>query len=138
MSSEVLNRLWTAMQAHDAGAFADCFAPDYRSEQPAHPGRAFQGADKVQENWTNVFAGVPDFQAEMLASASAEGGVEISEWRWSGTHLDGAPFAMCGVTVMGIEGGRIAWGRLYMEGVELDEGDIDEMVRDTYRPPPSE
>ena len=25
---------------------------------------------------------------------------------------------MCGVTVMGIEAGRIAWGRLYMEVVE--------------------
>ena len=41
---------------------------------------------------------------------------------------------MQGVTVMGIEVERIAWGRLYMEVVERDGGDIDQMVRETYRP----
>jgi hypothetical protein len=45
---------------------------------------------------------------------------------------------MCGVTVMGIQDERIAWGRLYMETVERDDADIDQMVRDTYRPPVSE
>ena len=44
---------------------------------------------------------------------------------------------MCGVTVIGVEAGRIAWGRLYMEELERDSGDIDQMVRDTYRPPTS-
>jgi hypothetical protein len=138
VSSEVLNRLRAAMNEHDVDGFAACFAPGYRSEQPAHPGRAFQGADKVHENWTGVFAGVPDFRAELLASASAGDGVEIGEWRWSGTYTDGSPFAMCGVTVMGIEGERIAWARLYMEVVELDGAGIDEMVQETYRPPPAE
>jgi hypothetical protein len=42
---------------------------------------------------------------------------------------------MQGVTVMGTEGGRIAWGRLYMEVIEQTGGDIDAMVRETYRPP---
>ena len=50
---------------------------------------------------------------------------------------DGSPFVMCGVTVMGVEAGRIAWARLYMEALEHDGGDIDQMVRDTYRPPTS-
>jgi hypothetical protein len=65
------------------------------------------------ENWRSVFAGVPDFRAELLVASSA-GDVEFGEWHWSGTHLDGAPFAMCGVTVMGIEDGRVAWGRMYL------------------------
>jgi hypothetical protein len=39
---------------------------------------------------------------------------------------------------MGIEAEQIAWGRLYMEGVERDSADIDQMVRDTYRPPSTE
>ena len=60
---EVMNRLLAAMNAHDLDAFVACFAPDYRSEQPAHPSRAFEGSDKVRENWTSVFAGVPDFNA---------------------------------------------------------------------------
>jgi ketosteroid isomerase-like protein len=135
---EVMNRLLEAMNAHDLDAFVACFAPDYRSEQPAHPSRAFEGSDKVRENWTSVFSGVPDFNAELLLSATTDDGVEIGEWRWLGTHTDGSPFAMRGVIVMGIEGQQIAWGRLYMEVIERDGADIDQMVRDTYRPPGTE
>jgi hypothetical protein len=42
---------------------------------------------------------------------------------------------MCGVTVMGIEDGRVGWGRMYTEPVDRDDFDIDQMVRETYRPP---
>ena len=126
------------MNAHDLDAFVDCFGPDYRSDQPAHPDRAFTGRDQVRANWASVFAGVPNFTAELLVSASIDGGIEIAEWSWSGTHSDGSPFAMCGMTVMGIEEGRIAWGRLYMELRQPDGADIDQMVQETYRPPGSE
>ena len=132
---EVMDRLLVAMNAHDLAAFVACFASDYRSEQPAHPSRVFEGSDKVRENWTSVFSGVPDFTAELLLSATTEDGVEIGEWRWRGTYADGSPFAMRGVTVMGIESEHIAWGRLYMEVMEGDGADIDEMVREAYRPP---
>jgi ketosteroid isomerase-like protein len=135
---EVMDRLLAAMNAHDLEAFVACFAVDYRSEQPAYPSRAFEGSDKVRENWTSVFSGVPDFNAELLLSATTDDGVEIGEWRWQGTHTDGSRFAMRGVTVMGIEGEHIAWGRLYMEVIERDGADIDEMVRDAYRPPGTE
>jgi ketosteroid isomerase-like protein len=134
----MMRRVLDAMNAHDVDAFVACFAPDYRSEQPAHPARAFTGREQVRENWTGVFAGVPDFRAELLASATAEGGVEIGEWHWQGTYTDGSPFAMQGVTVMGIEDGHIAWGRLYMDLVEQDGVGIDEMVQETYRPPSAE
>src|SRR6478672_11689767 len=56
---EVMNRVLGALNAHDLDAFVACFAKDYRSEQPAHPDRAFQGSDKVRENWASVFSGVP-------------------------------------------------------------------------------
>jgi hypothetical protein len=131
----MMNRLLVALNDHDLDTFVECFAPDYRSEQPAHPDRRFQGRDKVRENWTSVFAGIPDFQAELLASANIGDNLEIGEWHWRGMHNDGTPFAMAGVTVMGIEDQRIVWGRLYMEVIEQDGGDIDAMVRDTYRPP---
>ena len=133
--ADLMNRLLAALNAHDLDAFVGCFAPDYRSEQPAHPNRAFEGRDKVRENWTNVFAGIPDFQAELLTSGVPEDDVEIGEWSWRGTYTDGTPFAMQGVTVMGIDAQQIAWGRLYMEVVEQDGGDIDAMVREAYRPP---
>ena len=135
---QVMNRLLAAMNAHDLDAFVACFALDYRSEQPAHPNFAFEGSDKVRENWTSVFSGVPDFTAELLLSATTGDGVEIGEWRWQGTHTDGSPFAMRGVTVMGIEREQIAWGRLYMEVIERDGADIDQMVQEAYRPPRTE
>jgi ketosteroid isomerase-like protein len=130
----VTDRLLTAMTARDAEAFAACFARDYDSKQPAHPARAFRGREQVLQNWTAVFAGVPDFRAELIAHATT-GDVEIGEWRWSGTHLDGAAFEMRGVTVLGVADDLVQWGRLYMEPVEAEGGAIDEMVRDTYRPP---
>ena len=133
--AEMMNRLLAALNAHDLDAFVECFASDYRSDQPAHPSRAFEGRDKVRENWTGVFAGIPDFQAELLTSGTMENAVEVGEWRWRGTHTDGAPFAMQGITVMGIEDEHIAWARLYMEVIEQEGADIDTMVRETYRPP---
>jgi ketosteroid isomerase-like protein len=132
----LLERLHAALDARDVDALADCFAPDYRSDQPAHPGREFRGRDQVRANWTSVFRGVPDFTAELLSAARTPLGVEVAEWRWRGTYTDGSPFAMAGVTVIGVVGDRIAWGRLYMEPVE-DGEPIDEMVEQTYRPPPA-
>ena len=131
----IMNRLLSAMNAHDLDAFVACFAPDYRSEQPAHPTRAFRGVDQVRENWASVFAGVPNLVAELLTSGKLHDGVEIGEWSWHGTHADGSDFSMRGVIVAGVEDERIGWARLYMEPVEQGGADIDEMVRDTYRPP---
>jgi len=131
---DVTYRLLSAMNAHDLDAFVACFAADYRSEQPAHPNREFQGSAKVRENWAGVFSGVPDFKADLLLTATTDEGVEIGEWRWSGRHVDGSTFAMRGMTVLGVMDDHIAWGRLYMEIVEEDGADIDEMVQETYRP----
>jgi ketosteroid isomerase-like protein len=128
------NRLLAAMNAHDLDAFVACFAVDYDSQQPAHPNRAFRGRDQVRKNWQGVFAGIPDFTAELLLSVATDHGVEVSEWRWHGTHTDGAPFAMQGMVVAGVDHDLIAWQRLYVEPVEQGGADIDEMVQETYRP----
>ena len=132
--AEIMNRLLSAMNAHDLDAFVACFASDYDSQQPAHPARSFRGSDQVRKNWAGVFAGVPDFSAELLLSSVTADGVEVGEWRWQGTHKDGSPFGMRGVIVLGVRDGLIAWGRLYMEPVEEGGADIDEMVQETYRP----
>ena len=132
--TDVTHEILAALNAHDVDRFVALFAEDYRSEQPPHPGREFQGAQRVRENWTAVFAGVPDFAAALLSSATSEG-VELGEWRWRGHHADGSSFDMRGVTVLGIEAGRVQWGRLYMEPVDEVTETIDEMVAKTYKPP---
>jgi hypothetical protein len=132
--TEMANRLLSAMNAHDLDLFVSCFAMDYDSQQPAHPNRAFRGSEQVRKNWESVFAGIPDFTAELLLSAEVDDGVEVSEWRWRGTYTDGTPFGMQGMIVTGIQRDHIAWQRLYFEPIEQGGADIDEMVEETYRP----
>ncbi|GAA1974034.1 hypothetical protein GCM10009798_39090 [Nocardioides panacihumi] len=130
----ILERLTAAQNSHDAEGFAALFADDYRSDQPAHPGRAFVGSAQVLENWTAVFAGVPDFRGELVASC-IDGEVEWGEVDWSGHHVDGSAFAMRGVIVATVRDGRIASARLYMEPVEQGGAGIDDVVAELYRPP---
>jgi hypothetical protein len=134
MIAAVLSRLVQAMNRHDAAGVADQFAPEYRSEQPLHPGRGFGGSGQVLKNWIAVFAGVPDFSADVVASSSGDDTI-WAEMRWQGTYRDGSPFLMRGVTVLGLRADRIAWARLYMEPVQPGGGDIESAVRDLYRAP---
>jgi ketosteroid isomerase-like protein len=125
----VATALAEAMNAHDIEAFVSLFAPDYDSRQPAHPDRAFVGRDQVRANWSAVFSGVPDFRAELVATA-VEGDTLWSEWRWRGTQADESPLDMAGVIVGGVRDGRLAWARLYVEPVEAGGAGIDAAVRD--------
>ena len=117
----VLARLNAAMNHHDLEAFVACFEPGYESEQPAHPDRRFRGAAQVRSNWTAMFAGVPDFRAEILRSVATGESVWV-EWRWTGTRAEGSRLDACGVCVFGVRNGLVAWGRLYMEDVEAGSG----------------
>ena len=118
-----------AEAACDLHAFVAVFASDYDSQQPAHPDRAFRGRDQVRANWSEVFTGVPDFRADLVATA-VEGDCVWSEWRWRGTHADGSRLDMAGVIIFGVRAERIAWARLYVEPVEQQGEGIEGAVRD--------
>lgn len=125
----VVTALAKAMNAHDLDAFVGFFAPDYDSRQPAHPDRAFRGRDQVRTNWSEIFAGVLDFHAELVATAVEEDTV-WSEWHWRGTHADGSRLDMAGVIIFGVSAGHISWARLYVEPVEERGEGIVAAVRD--------
>ncbi len=132
--NQTLERLRDAVNRHDPEAMAELFAPDYRSEQPAHPNRGFGGHAQVAANWREMFRGVPDLTAELLDEATA-GTTTWSEWAWHGHHTDGTPFEMRGVTIMDLDqDGRIARARLYMEPVERDGAAIEEAVQQLAKP----
>lgn len=132
----VTARLRDAMNGHDLDALLDCFHEDYRSEQPVHPGRGFGGRAQVRDNWSEIFAGVPDFTAALASYCEAEDQT-WSEWRWTGTRTDGSALDMAGVGIFGVRDGRIAWGRLYVEPVQTAQETIHEAVQQmTRRPPP--
>jgi ketosteroid isomerase-like protein len=127
LMTDVIDRLVVAMNAHDLDAVARLIHEGYRSEQPAHPGRAFGGRAQMLANWEAMFAGIPDFCAELCRSVQ-DGDTTWSEWRWSGTRGDGQAFAMRGVTLFEIADDQIVAGRLYMEDVERDVTGIERAV----------
>jgi ketosteroid isomerase-like protein len=121
MWADVMTRLTSAMNAHDLDAFVDCFDPEYDSEQPAHPDRHFTGRDQVRRNWSAMFAGLPDFHAEVLRSSGDDNTFWV-EWHWTGTRADNTSLNARGASIFGIRDDRIVWGRLYMEDVEVGYG----------------
>lgn len=123
----ISERLRSAMNAHDIDSFVACFAYDYRSEQPAHPDRAFGGRDQVRTNWSTIFREVPDVQGELIRSFVSDG-EEWAEWRIHGTRQDGSRMEMRGVIINGIRNDHIAWARLYLELVEESGAGIDAAV----------
>ncbi len=88
----------------------------------------------MHENWSAVFASVPDFRSG-LVSWCRDGDVEWGELDWHGHYPDGATFAMRGVIIATIRDEQIAASRLYLEPVERSGEDIDAAVVQLTRPP---
>jgi ketosteroid isomerase-like protein len=124
----VVTRLRDAMNEHDLEALVDVFDSDFVSETPAHPQRTFRGADQVRRNWEQIFAGVPDLQADLL-DAVVEGDTVWSEWDWHGTRRDGSAHRMRGVTIQRVKGSRAVSVRFYMEPVDAGGPPAGEAVR---------
>jgi ketosteroid isomerase-like protein len=109
--TEVIDRLAAAMNAHDLDAVAGLIHQDYRSEQPAHPGRAFTGRAQMLANWEAMLAGIPDFCAEIRRSVH-DGDTAWTEWRWPGTRGDGQTTARRAVDLCGSGSARaLGWLR---------------------------
>jgi hypothetical protein len=121
-------RLVRATNDHDLEAMLACFETDYRSEQPAHPARAFQGIDQVRKNWSAMLEAVPDVRWEILRSVETEDTAWV-ELRLTGTQADGAMLHELGVVIFGVPDEKIAWARLYLEDVEANGWDIDAEVK---------
>jgi limonene-1,2-epoxide hydrolase len=137
--TNVVDRLAAAVNAHDLDAVVGLIHQDYRSEQPAHPGRAFTGRAQMLANWEAMLAGIPDFCAEICRSVH-DGDTTWTEWRWSGTRSDGQAFDVRGVTLFEISDDQIVAGRLYLEDVEQDVVSIEQAVEDLSgrRPRPAQ
>jgi limonene-1,2-epoxide hydrolase len=125
--TEVIERLAVAMNAHDLDAVAGLIHEDYRSEQPAHPGRALTGRAQMLANWEAMLAGIPDVHAAICRSVQ-DGTTTWTEWRWSGTRSDGQAFEVRGVTLFEVTDDQVVAGRLYMEDVEQDVTGIEQAV----------
>jgi ketosteroid isomerase-like protein len=123
-----VERLVEATNSHQVEAVVACFAPDYRLESPLHPARSFSGQEQVRRNWTQIFAGVPNLAARVLAQA-VDGQTIWTEWEMSGTRRDGQPHLMRGVFVFGVFDGLIRTGRMFLELVDESGTNMDAAVQ---------
>jgi ketosteroid isomerase-like protein len=124
----VAERVIEATNAHDLEAMLACFRQDYRSEQPVHPARTFQGIDQVRKNWSALLKAVPDIHWEVLRSAERADEAWV-EARLEGTQANGARLDEIGVVIFGVRDDKIVWARLYLEEIEANGADIDAAVQ---------
>lgn len=111
-----LDRLREAINSGDPARVADCFTADFLAELPHHPERSFTGAQRVQANWTAIFARAPHLTAKVLRTAV--NGPEIwSEWEITGVDTAGAPVTFAGPVIVTTRDGRINWARFYLDPV---------------------
>jgi ketosteroid isomerase-like protein len=123
----LVERLRQAVDDHDLDALSACFAADYRNETPVHPARGFDGPEQVRKNWEQIFAAVPDLQADVRWIA--DDSTVWSEWDMHGTRRDGAAHHLRGVVIFGVNRGQAHWARFYLEPVDASEAGIDETIR---------
>ena len=124
----VADRLRDAVNRHDLDAMAQCFAADFVNETPVHPARSFRGRDQVRKNWAQIFAAVPNLEADMVGSAS-QGDSVWTEWEMRGTRLDGGQHLMRGVSIFEVVDDSFASVRFYLEPVEQTGVGIDAAVQ---------
>ena len=127
-SSDVVDHLVDATNAHDIDALVECFSDEYVNETPAHPQRGFSGRDQVRRNWMQIFAHVPDITARIVRRVS-DGNTVWSEWEMSGTRRDGSAHEVRGIILFGVEAGRIRSARFYLEPLDQGGGSVDDAVR---------
>lgn len=109
---EVVTKFVNACNRHDADGVYACLHPDFDSIQPMYPSRNFRGADQVRRNWQAIFDAEPGFRLTVLRSAV------VDDTIWLELHGAGEDAEVAGVFVMGIQGDRIRWARIYSALVE--------------------
>jgi hypothetical protein len=89
----------------------------------------------VRRNQETIFTFVPDLTVELFR-ITVDGNTVWTEWEHRGTRKDGSSHHMRGTIIFGMRDGLAYWGRLYLEPVETDSGDINAAIhRDIVGPP---
>jgi hypothetical protein len=113
---------------HDAGACADCFAPDgiremrlRRSRGVAAPAGPTYGREAIHADIALVMEAVPDLVVEVLGAASANDRRLWAEWRLTGTCAGderwgpARPLDVLGVSVFHLGNSGFLEERLYWD-----------------------
>jgi hypothetical protein len=119
MSILVVERLIGALNSHDLDAVSSCFSEDFTGEWPAHPGRDFQGPERVRRNWEMIFKVSPEITIAM--TNAVEVGDEVwGEW----LYTKAAGQDLRGVIIITVRDGLIRRSRFYMEPIDAADAAI--------------
>lgn len=121
--ADFARKLRDATNSGNVAEVVACFADDYVNQTPAHPARGFTGKEQVRRNWAQIFTGVPDHTATLIASAQ-DGEVVWTEWEMRGTRADGAAHLMRGPIIFTVRDGLASAARFYLEPVDGPSGDV--------------
>ncbi|HEX6595946.1 MAG TPA: nuclear transport factor 2 family protein [Acidimicrobiales bacterium] len=108
----VVTRFVEACNRHDVEAIYSTVHPNFDSIQPCFPSRNFTGADQVRKNWRAIFESEPGFRLTVLRSARQGNTV------WVELHGAGNAAQVAGIFILGVEGDKIRWARVYSGPVE--------------------
>jgi hypothetical protein len=125
--ADVLGSLIAAVNRHDLDGLVGLFAPDVRSNTPAHPSRSFVGNDQVRRNWGQIFGAIHDLDAHVVSSATT-GERVWAELEFRGHRPDGGAWLLRGVTINDVVHGHIRRVQFYMEPVDLDGIGVDASI----------
>jgi ketosteroid isomerase-like protein len=115
MSNPLVERLFGALNNRDLDTVSACFGPDFTSEWPAHPGRDFQGPEKVRQNWEMIFTMSPELH--ITVTDSIEAGDDV----WVECHYTKAAGQdLKGVIIMTIRDGLVRKSRFFMEPIDVE------------------
>lgn len=108
----VVTRFVEAANRHDVDGIYATVHPNFDSIQPCFPARNFSGGEQVRKNWNAIFQAEPGFRLTVLRSARSGNTV------WVELHGAGDASQVAGIFILGVEGDRIRWARVYSGPVE--------------------
>jgi ketosteroid isomerase-like protein len=115
----LVQQMRAAIDAHDLEAFVAFFHEDYWGDRPRHPGSRKSDREELRGFWAEMIRDVPDLRVE-IPDAVQDRDTIWSEWRVYGTARSGAMLELRGVIILGVQAGRVAWSRTYLEPVEQE------------------
>jgi ketosteroid isomerase-like protein len=87
-NTQLVRRVFDAINAHDLDALGELWAPDGVER---FPDATCSGFAEIRAHFEGLFAALPDFHMDVVATAE-EGDAVFARWRLTGTHT-GAAFA---------------------------------------------
>jgi ketosteroid isomerase-like protein len=129
----IINRVLSALNAHDLYALASCYHDDYESVQPHQPTLNFRGKDKLIHSWSTLFTIVPNLTAELRNCTCVDDKVQ-TVWHWCGTSTDGMPYESNGVITYTLREGKIARACIVAEPVITIGPDWENIIGSLLNP----